>query len=133
MKLAIAFLLALTTGCDPISVTALTVAPPGKTADLDDVSLELDVSKGIALGFECLANTNDYDGPCRNPRAKIDDENIAVVFSSYLDTLVESYEDGASGPRARTAFVVVGLQPGKTNLELITADGDIDVSVTVLP
>jgi hypothetical protein len=130
---SIILLLALAAGCDPISVTALTVAPPGKTASLDDESLGLQVSRGIALGFECSANTQDYLGPCRNARAKIGDESVALVFASYLDSLADSWDDGYAGPRSRTAFVVVGLEPGDTTLELVTTDGDVDVSVTVLP
>ncbi len=134
MTLASLFLVALfVAGCDPIAVTALTVAPPGKTAQLDDENLELKLSKGIAIGFECSASTNDYRGPCRNPRAKIDDPGIATVFDSYLDSTAETWNDGAAGPRARTAFIVVGLEPGDTDLEVITSDGDVSVSVTVVP
>ena len=134
MKLLGLFVLcSVIAGCDPISVTALTVPPPGKTAQLDDESLELELSHGIALGFECTANTNDYYGPCRNPRAKMTDETIAAVFSSYLDSVADTWNDGAAGPRSRTAFVVVGLAPGKTTLKVTTTDGDVDVSVTIVP
>lgn len=131
MKLA---LLALAlAACDPIAVTALTVAPPDKTAELDDEDLTLKLSHGIAIGFECSASTSDYYGPCRNARAKVDDEAVAAVFSSYLDSVADSWNDGDSGPRARTAFVVVGLGVGKTDLHVITTDGDVDVSVTIVP
>jgi hypothetical protein len=134
MKLVAFFLLsALVAGCDPIAVTAITVPPPGKVAQLDDENLELKISHGIALGFECTATTNEYNGPCRNPRAKIADESIAAVFSSYLDSVAETWDNGNAGPRSRTAFIVVGLAPGDTELEVITTDGDVDVSVTVVP
>jgi hypothetical protein len=131
--LSLLLLAAFVAGCDPIAVTALTVAPPGKVAQLDDESLELEVSRGIAIGFECTANTDGYLGPCRNARAKIKDTGVAVVYASYLDSLAESWDDGNAGPRSRTAFVVVGLAEGTTELQLITADADIDVSVTVVP
>jgi hypothetical protein len=127
--LAFAFLAA----CDPVALTALTVPPPGKVALLDDENLTLDLSRGVAIGFECNAGTSDYNGPCRNARAKIDDESVAVVFSSYLDSVAEVWNDGDAGLRSRIAFVVVGLAPGETDLHVITADGDVDVSVSIEP
>lgn len=134
MKLSLFVLvIALVAGCDPVALTAMTVPPPGKVALLDDENLTLDLSRGIAIGFECTAGTSDYNGPCRNARAKIEDENIAVVFTSYLDSVAEVWNDGDAGLRSRTAFVVVGLEPGTTDLHVITTDGDVDVSVTIEP
>jgi hypothetical protein len=134
MRIALlALVVALVAGCDPVAVTALTVAPPGKIAELDDENLELKLSKGIAIGFECSASDDGYRGPCRNPRAKIADTSIASVFDSYLDSTAEAWDNGAAGPRSRTAFIVVGLEPGDTDLEVITSDGDVSVSVTVVP
>ena len=112
---------------------ALTVAPPGKTAQLDDESLELKLSRGIAIGFECTVHTTEVTGPCNNPRARIGDEDVALVFASYLDTTLEAWDGGNAGPRTRTAFVVVGRAVGDTELEVITADADITVSVSIVP
>jgi hypothetical protein len=121
-------------GCDPVSVTALTPPPPGKVADLDDESLDLELSRGTALAFECTAHNTEYSGPCRNARAKTSDGEVAIVYASYLDTLIDSWDDqGYAGTQARVAFVVVGLAEGKTDLEVITADGDVNVSVTIVP
>jgi hypothetical protein len=131
MKLVVAVVIAFAAGCDPVSLTALTVPPPGKVALLDDEAQTLKLSRGIAVGFECTANTTEYNGPCRNARAKTDDENVAVVFSSYLDSVADTWDGGAAGPRSRVAFVVVGLAAGKTDVHVITADGDVDLSVTI--
>ena len=134
MKLAGLFLAAvIAAGCDPVSVTALTVAPLGKTALLDDESLELELSRGIAIGFECTINTTTVRGPCNNPRAKIGDEEVALAFSSYLDTTLDAWDGGYAGPRTRTAFVVVGRAVGETELEVITTEADITLSVTIVP
>ncbi|MFN0252948.1 MAG: hypothetical protein ACKV2T_39100 [Kofleriaceae bacterium] len=136
MRLASLFLVSLVAAgaaCDDISVTALTVPPPGKVADLDDESLEMKLSRGIAIGFECYTTMSSYYGPCRDARVKVTDESVAKAFASYLDSTAESHDGGPSGPRARTAFAVVGLEPGETELEVITSDSDITVSVKVVP
>jgi hypothetical protein len=134
MKLASLLVIAvLGAGCDHISVTALTVPPPGKVADLDDESLDMKLSRGIAIGFECYTTMSSYYGPCRDATVKVKDESVAQAFASYLDSTAESHDGGPSGPRARTAFVVVGLEVGTTELEVSTSDADITVSVKIVP
>lgn len=130
----IVIIAALAAGCDRIEVSAITVAPPGKIADLDTASLEIKLSRGIALGFECLIHTTEYQGPCRNARATLDNEGVVLVYKSYLDELGETWEGGLDpSQRARSAFVVVGLEVGESDLSLVTADEDVSVHITVVP
>ena len=119
-------------GCGEVTLAAITVPPPGKVAVLDDEADTLEISHGVALAFECNAN-DDYYGPCRNATASVGDDTVASVFASYSDALAPSWNDGASGPRARTAFVVVGLREGKTEVFITTSDGDVSLDVTVKP
>ena len=118
-------------GCGDVSLTALTPPPPGKIATLDDEHQTLEISRGIAFAFECLSTNDSYSGPCRDATAVAGDEGIVNVFPGYLDTLAQSWDDGASGPRSRTAFVVVALTAGVTDLVVTTSEGDVNLEVTV--
>jgi hypothetical protein len=120
-------------GCDDVNVQALTVPPPGKVAQLDAKNLELELSRGVAFAFECNESNNDYTGPCRDSTLTSDDAAIAQAFPSYLDSLAIAYGGGDLGPRSRSAFVVVGLAAGKTDLRLATPDKDLSIRVTVVP
>jgi hypothetical protein len=120
-------------GCETLTLSAITVPPPGKTAHLDDEDDTIDISRGVALGFDCLANEGGYNGPCRAPMVSVTDETIASIYTSYTDALEESYNDGHAGARARAAFIVVGLREGKTEVFITTKDGDISLDVTVQP
>jgi hypothetical protein len=123
--------LVLFAGCGEVTLSALTAAPPGKVAHLDDDDDTIDLSRGIALGFECNSSEDSYYGPCRQATATVDDEGVASVYASYLDSLAESYNGGIAGPRSRTAFVVVGLHAGKTDMHISSKDGDVSFEVTV--
>jgi hypothetical protein len=131
MSLRLLAVLALATGCGEVTLSALSVAPPGKTAHMDTEGNDLTLSRGIAFGFECMANDGGYYGPCRDATARIEDDTVGSVYASYLDTLVPAYDDGETGPRARTAFVVVGLRAGRTDIHVETSDGDITIDLRV--
>jgi hypothetical protein len=107
------------------------VAPPGKTALLDTEGDDLTLSRGTAFAFECMAQEGDYFGPCREATARIEDDTVGSVYASYLDTLVPAYDEGETGPRSRTAFVVVGLRDGRTDIHVDTSDGDITIDLRV--
>jgi hypothetical protein len=124
-------LASLLAGCGDVSLAALTPPPPGKIATLDDEHDTLELSKGIAFAFECTSSEDSYQGPCRDATATAGDEAIINVFPGYIDKLVDTYDDGYAGPRSRTAFVVVGLAAGVTDLVVKTSDGDVTVEVTV--
>ena len=114
-----------------MTLSALTVAPPGKTAVLNDEDDKLELSRGIAIGFECNSSEGDYYGPCRGTKLYVDNADIAAAFTSFSDTLTQSYDGGPAGARAKTAIVVVGLQPGKTAVTIDTDDGNVTLDVTI--
>ncbi|MBA3464483.1 MAG: hypothetical protein H0T46_31420 [Deltaproteobacteria bacterium] len=120
-------------GCETLTLSAITVPPPGKTAHLDDEDDTIDISRGVALGFDCLANEDGYNGPCRDPRVSVADDTVAAIYTSYSDALAESYNYGHAGARGRTSFVVVGLREGKTEVFITTKDGGISLDVNVKP
>lgn len=125
--------IALTAGCEVLTLSAVTVPPPGKTAHLDDEDDTIDISRGVAIGFDCLANEDGYSGPCREPTVSVDDDTVASIYTSYTDSLAESYNHRHAGARARTMFVVVGLREGKTEVFINTKDGGISLDVNVKP
>ncbi len=131
MSLRLLAVLALASGCGEVYLSALSVAPPGKTALLDTEGNDLRMSRGTAFAFECMARENDYYGPCREAKVRIDDEGVGSVYASYMDTLATSYDEGEMGPRGRQAFVVVGLHEGRTDIHLDTSDGDITIDLRV--
>jgi hypothetical protein len=132
MKRTIAIAILTLAGCGDITLTALTAPPPGRIAVLDDAAHTAQLSRGVALAFECDA-AGDYHGPCRDAVATVDDEAVANVFASYLDTLAPAYSGGTAGPRARTAFVLLGLREGKTKVTISTSDGSVGLDVEVVP
>lgn len=117
-------------GCDPRFV-ALTVPPPTAVAELSDKEMTIDVSKGVALAFECVA----MDGtPCDSAVAEADDPAILGVFNGYVDLLSPSVQGNYSrtiGAEPRTIFVVLGREVGSTTLHITSEDGDVDFSVDV--
>lgn len=113
-------------GCSP-ELRALTVPPPGAVAELDDMDETVALTRGIALGFECI-----YQGrPCEGASATVDDPVIASVFPAYVDLLSRQTEAGTAGTTPRAAFVLVGIQAGSTTLKVSSDDGDEAFAVEI--
>jgi hypothetical protein len=114
----------LVSGCTEAYFEALTVPPPNRTADLDASEESARVSVGVALAFECTYGS----APCANATISSDDGSVAAVFPAYMDLLSDTiYDDRGDrvGKKARTVFVLLGVQPGTT--EMVVAyevDGD---------
>lgn len=121
---------AFTSGCDP-HFAALTVPPPTAEATLSDNDRTIDLSKGVAMAFECIAS----DGtPCDAASAKADDPAVLGVFNGYVDLLSPSINNGSSrtiGAEPRSIFVVLGRAEGATTLHITSGDGDVDFDVDV--
>ena len=100
---------------------ALTVAPPGRTATLNDTTREIALSPGVALALRC---TTGWGNPCAAGQATVDDPKIARVYPAHLEKL-EWYPDGTFAP---TSYVVVGVSPGETVLRV---SGEEPVRVVV--
>ena len=97
---------ALLGGCS--DMVQLSTAPPTKTAEISDTDDFAIVSSGVALAFECNYESN----PCREAEASIDDDDVAQVRPAYMSELTDSYYL----PEPRTVFVLVGLEPGDTEM-----------------
>ena len=59
--------------------------------------------------------------------------SIATAFSSYVDELDRAYDGGDLGPRNKSAFVIVGMTPGTTDVRITTEGEDVTISVSVVP
>jgi hypothetical protein len=116
MKASVALAALALSGC--VHLSAVTTAPPTRTADLDDEHESIRVSAGAALGFECSYHNGFFSGPCPEATAKIDDSNVAKVYPAYLDEL--TYELSRSSTTQQIGFVIVGIRPGSTILRITT-------------
>ena len=108
-------------GCDN-RYEALSTPPPGLTASLNDEDKSMRISTGVALVFECFHWNGD---PCGRD-ASSNNSAIARILPAALDTLTGDYY--REGPQTRSAFVVVGVAEGETDVH---AGGD-SMSVKVL-
>jgi hypothetical protein len=126
--LALPALAAALIGCSP-DLSALTVPPVGAVAELDNEEETIELTRGIALGFECK-----YQGsPCADASAEVEDPGVASVFPAYVDLLAPATTDGRpAGDKPRSVFVLVGNQEGETTLNLSSSDGDVGFTVTIV-
>ena len=118
-------------GCGP-TFEPLTVPPPTKTATFDDEERTIEVSRGVALAFECL----DQGKPCASPAAETEDSAIATVLPAYVDALspaMAGSQGRTAGAKPRSVFVVLGVAEGTTTVSITSDDGDADFEVKVVP
>ena len=128
---AIALIVALS-ACNP-TLSAQSVAPPGRAARLDEVtnfwgvvkSYRMELSQGVALAVTCT-----YAGPCEHVKVTSLDPAIAEVRPASLGVLEPS---GMANAATASAIVVVGRAPGRTTLHLTAKQGQRDIIVTVVP
>ena len=128
MKLA--WILLCLAACNPY-LTQQSVAPPGRSARLDEVRgfwglkhYRLEISEGVALALTC-----NQGGPCEKTTVISDDRSIAEVRPASLSALQPV---GLSSQMPSSAFVVVGKAPGTTKLHVRAKEGTREVVVTVV-
>lgn len=116
--------------CNPY-LTQQSVAPPGRSARLDEVRdfwgldrYRLELSEGVALALTCSKG-----GPCEKTRAVSDDPAIAEVRPASLAALQAV---GLSDLQPASAFVVIGKAPGTTRVHVRARQGSRDIVVTVV-
>ena len=119
--------------CNPY-ITQQSVAPPGRSARLDEVTgfwgtikhYRLEISEGVALALTC-----NRGGPCEKVNVVSEDPAIAEVRPASLSKL-ESSPYTTQNQQPASAFVIVGKAPGKTKLHLRAKEGKRDIVVTVV-
>ena len=127
---AIAVVVALS-ACNPY-LTAQSLAPPGRSARLDEVTnfwgvikrYRMELSQGVAMAVAC-----NYGGPCEHMQVTSSDPAIAEVRPASLGVLVPA---GMFNAQTASAVVVVGRAPGTTTLHVKAKQGERDVIVTVV-
>jgi hypothetical protein len=119
--------------CNPY-LTQQSVAPPGRSARLDEVNgfwglkrYRLEVSEGVALALTCYKG-----GPCEKLKVVSDDPTIAEVRPASLAKLASSSYYSTANQQPAAAFVVLGKAPGTTRLHVTAKEGKRDVVVTVI-
>ena len=137
VTLIVAIVAAVTAaGCNP-TLSAESLAPPGRAARLDEVtgffgnikSYKLELSRGVAIAVTCT-----HGGPCGKLRATSDDPAIAEVHDASFGVL---RPNGGStyyptNQATAAAFVVVGKAPGTTRVRIKTNDGSRTIAVTIV-
>ena len=119
------------TGCEEATFDAITVPPPSRIAELNDDDRTIELSKGVALAFDC---TFSYAEACGDASIASSDANIAAGFLGYSGELQSVYDygqDRGSGDQSYTRFVVVGYEVGTSTLSIRTEKGDADFLVQV--
>lgn len=130
--LALAAAAAVAAGCNPL-LSAQSAAPPGRVAQLDEVtgfwgtvkSYRLELSQGVAVAVAC-----HHGGPCDRVVATSDDPAITEIHRAALGTLERS---GFASQTASSAVVLVGKAPGTTDVRIRTTSGTRTIRVTVVP
>ena len=121
----------LFSACDPY-LYAQSVAPPGRSARLDEVKgfwglkyYRLELSRGVALAITC-----NEGAPCEHVRAVSDNPAIAEVRAASLGVLEKEYWGKNAQPSS--ALVIVGKAPGSTHVHVTSKEGHRDVAVTII-
>jgi len=131
--LALLFPLAVATAaCNPY-LAQHTTAPPGRTANLEEVSgfwaldhYKLEISRGVAVTLTCR-----HSGPCRKLEVTSEDSSIVDVRMGSLAAL-RAFGPFLEQKRQAAAFVIVGKTPGKTKLRVRAKGGNRAIHVTVV-
>jgi len=127
-RLAVVALLALA-ACKPY-LSAQSPAPPGRVAHLERVDgfwglkrYKLELSSGVALAVGCYRG-----GPCHDLGVEIADPRIVEARPAAFDVLVpRGYVDDKA-----SALVLVGKQPGTTQVRVTSREGARTIAVTVV-
>ena len=131
-RLALLALLAVA-ACNPYLMQQ-SVAPPGRSARLDEVTgfwgnityYRLELSEGVALALTC-----QHANPCEKLKVLSDDPAVAEVRTASLSQL-QSGPYAMSNPQPASAFVIVGKKPGSTRIKVSAREGHRTVVVTVV-
>lgn len=140
--LALITSLSVASGCAETTVTFLTQAPPGRTTAVDTTTETLEISRGLAVAFECVEWTDAYSGPCRDMTVVIDDTALAEQVPAHLDALAgqntfsrqDGFDDSSTvgGPSDRQGGAVLALAEGETTLTVTTAGAPLTMTVVVV-
>jgi hypothetical protein len=117
----------LLAGCDAIYLDAVSEPPPTKRARIYGDDKKVVISRGVALAVEC---TDNCDGPCRAAKLRSRNEGVIAVNKGYHFAGVARGEDEVHNA---AVFVLVGVSPGSTELEVESDCTDDTFSVEVVP
>jgi hypothetical protein len=123
---------ALVAGCKPRELRLVSVPPPGRVGTLDKHDIRL--SKGVALGIECIDPEQSATHTCGRLRARSSDAAMARAFAADTDQLAGTYVAGRSSvlTERRSIFVVTGLAAGRARIDVETSGGAESFDVLVL-
>ena len=130
--LLLAVAAALVAGCKPVEFRLVSVPPPGRVGTLDKHQIRL--SKGVALGIECIDPQESGLRSCGRLRARSSDAALARAFGADTDQLASTWVTGRSSAltERRSVFVVTGLSGGSARIDVETSGGLESFDVLVL-
>ena len=134
--LAVATCAVLAGACDPMEFNIITVPPTSKVGALNDHTVH--VSKGVALAIECHDPKDDEFRTCGPLRARSQDPSQARAFVADIDEVFASrvkttYGGFTTRNERRSVFVIAGVAPGKTHVEIDTRRGTESFAVFISP
>lgn len=109
-------------GCG-VDLNPLTEAPPTRVADLDPAGETIALSHGVALGVSC---TDSCDGACENPVLFAADPDVVSVREAIAPSVDSPWFEVGE------VWVLLGAQPGRTELTVRSDCGDQVYAVEVL-
>lgn len=130
--LGAAAIAALVAGCQPMEFRVVSTPPPGRIGTLDKHAIQL--SKGVALGIECIDPQGSGTHSCGRLRARSQDAAMARAFAADTDQLAATWVSGRSSAATerRSIFVVAGVAEGHAKIDVETSDGVESFDVVVL-
>jgi hypothetical protein len=132
LSLGLLAALALLSGChDAKEFRMISVPPPAKVGSLDQHTIRL--SKGVALGIECIDPESKAARTCGRLHGRSNDPAVARAFAADTDQLASAWAPGRTSrlTERRSVFVVTGLAAGRTHVQIQTSGSleDFDVEV----
>ncbi len=122
-------LAAVLVGCKPPELSVVTVAPPGRIAELDSSSNTVKITRGVALAVSCAKN----GAACTNMKLSVAAPNIASAYLSASDEIAAGgYPTDPNAIDPSSIVVITGNAVGTTTVDIESDTGPASMNVEVV-
>ncbi len=102
-------------GCSGCPFHPASSAPPMTLANLPTSGDKVDLTQGVALAISC--HDPWWGHPCRDMKVSSDDPGVATVSLMHLDKY-RRYDGFSPAQHPRTVFLIAGVEPGVTSVQI---------------
>lgn len=128
-RLAALAVVSLLVGCNPPELSVVTVAPPGRTAELDTSNNAVKLTQGVALAVSCAKN----GAACTNMKLSVAAPNIASAYLSASGEITAGgYPTDPNAIDPNSIVVITGNAIGKTTIDIESDTGAATMDVEVV-